>query len=351
MTHDAPSDAAVGGLRVACMAFFDPHSREDVGLLRQPYGIEELERLGMSLVHVPVDWGRRRPLRDITAVQQMVRYSTEADVVFAMFESQANATALARRLHVPGARRAPLVVLTCWLGQEALKATGARRIALAQAYRSVDRLLVFSLNQREILEARLGVDRSRLTVVPFGVDFQWFQSAKTADNGYLVSVGRDRGRDWRTLFDAVRGTGIEVRVACRPAEIYGLDIPDEVVVEGFVSRDRYRELLAGATAVILPTHVRAYPTGQSVALEAMSMGKCVIATATPALADYLDDASAVLTTVANPTALRSAIQHTLDNGEMRRRLGRSGQSVVKSRFTSKHMWSAVASVLAKVADR
>lgn len=345
-------DDASRGLRVACATFFDPGAAQESGLLRQPYGIEELENRGLSLVHVPVNWGSRRPLRDLQAVRQVRTFAGAADVVFAMFESQANPIALARALHLPGLRRVPLVVLSCWLGEEVLKAGPSRLRLLQLSYRAVDRLLYFSSNQQEIFASRLRVPSSRLMAIPYGVDFSWFESADVTDDGYIVSVGRDRGRDWQCLFDAVRGSGLDVRIACRPSEIDHFDVPAEVTVEGFVSRERYREMLSRATAVVLPTHPRAYPTGQSVALEAMAMGKCVIASRTAALSDYLDDnETAMLVPVGDSASLRIAMRDVISRAELRSRIGAAAQRAVASRFRAQHMWASVAQVLIAEAGR
>ena len=95
----------------------------------------------------------------------------------------------------------------------------------------------------------------------------------------VLAVGRDRGRDWRTFFDAVRNTDLRVRVVCRPALLAGLDVPANVEVVGVVDRASYRELLASAAVVAVITETLPYPTGQSVLLEAMAMGRCCVVTA------------------------------------------------------------------------
>jgi len=333
-------------VRVGCLTFFDPATREGSGCLMHPYGIEALEAQGFTLAHVDVDWSQGRPRRDVAAISRFLKATREFDVVFAMFESQANAAALARALHIPGARRVPLVVLSCWLGEEVVHAGRLRLALLGLAYRSVDRLLLLSDNQREILEHQIGLSSSRLLAVPLGVDVDWFGAATTADDRYVVSVGRDRGRDWQTLFDAVDGTGINLRVACRPAEVERLRIPSEVDILGFLPRAQYRDLLSRASIVVVATHERVYPSGQSVALEAMSMGKCVVATDTAALSDYLSHGdTAVLVPPSDPPALRSAILGTLDDPGLREAVGSRARTAVNDHFTTAHMWTAIGDVL------
>lgn len=289
--------------------------------------VRRLERLGAPFLQTLLATGR----------------IARSDAVVAQFESQANALAVLRALRLWPYTRPRLVVVACWLAMDAPTFAPWRRRLYRWAYRGVDRLVYFSPNQTEVYREVLGVPPEKLRFLPFGIDHERYRPSEDGgDDGYVLAVGRDRGRDWPTFFDAVRGSGLDVRVACRPEDIVGLDVPPEVTVVGYVDRARYRALLDRARVVVVATHVRAYPTGQSVTLEAMAMGRCCVVTDTPAMGPYVRHGVDALTVPpADSGALRAAIDKAVADGELRRRLGAAARAAVEQRFTAAAMWGTI----------
>ncbi|MFN8024851.1 MAG: glycosyltransferase [Acidimicrobiia bacterium] len=306
-------------------------------------------------------WGRSGVRRVVGKLEQVsapflqpllnTRAFARADVAMAMFESQGNSVAVMRRLHLPPFTRPPLVVISCWLARDLEHFGRARRSLYRFAYRSVDRLVYFSENQGEIFTRELGIPASRLRAVPFGIDHEFFSPQATAEQDYVVAVGRDLGRDWRTFLDAVRDAGYPVKVACRPETLAGLDIPANVEVVGFVDRDAYRDLLAAAKVVVVATYAVAYPTGQSVMLEAMAMAKACVVTDTPALSEYvLDGETAVLVPAADADALRAAIERVRADAPLRAALGARARERVDAEYNAPLMWARIAEILRETID-
>jgi glycosyltransferase involved in cell wall biosynthesis len=241
--------------------------------------------------------------------------------------------------------------VSCWLAEDAPRFGGGRLRWYRWAYGGVDRVVYFSRNQRAVYRDLLGIPDERLAYVPYGVDHERFAPPTDGlgdggDGGYVLAVGRDRGRDWATLLDAVRGSDLAIKVACRPEDLSGLDVPPNVEVLGYVGPDAYRDLTARARVVAVPTRVLAYPSGQSVALEAMAMARCCVVTDTPAMRDYLDDGvDALLVPPGDAGALRAALERAAGDGELRRRIGAAGRAAVERTFNARAMWAAVAAVL------
>jgi glycosyltransferase involved in cell wall biosynthesis len=333
----------------------------------QPYRIDTLAGAGVELASS--DAAARRPwtfrpvhrtvrrlerlgapfLQTVLATARIAR----SDATIAIFESQGNFLAWVRSLHLWPYTRPRFAVVSCWLANDAPD-FGPRRLRwYRRAYRGVDLVVHFSRNQTAGLRDVLGIPEERLAFVPFGIDHEYFSPDQVepdgdgaGDGGYVVAVGRDKGRDWATLFDAVRGTDLDVRLACRPEDIAGLDVPGNVTVLGVVDRDTYRSLTARARVVVVPTHVRAYPTGQSVTLESMAMGKCCVVTGTPAMSDYLHDGvDAVLVPPHDGDRLRVALQRAVADAELRARLGAAARAAVEERFNARTMWATVARLL------
>jgi glycosyltransferase involved in cell wall biosynthesis len=277
------------------------------------------------------------------------RSIASSDAVLAMFESEGTVAAVLRSAGLWPFRHVALGVVSCWLAELLPTFSPARRALYRRAYRGVDRLYYFSSNQTEVYEEHLGLDRSVLRPVAFGVDAAGLATVRTEERGYIAAVGRDRGRDWPTLARAVAGTGLQVKLACRESDRAGLELPPEIDYRGFVGPDDYLDLLAGASAVVVPSHVRAYPSGQTVALEAMALGKCVVVTQTPAWFDYLDEQTAITVPPREAEALRDALLCAIGDDQRRRAIGEAARAAATSRFDASKMWATISSDLAAMA--
>ena len=324
----------------------------------QRYRVELLERYGVELSYS--DAADKRPWT-FGPIKQLVRRLerlgapflqtllasariARSDAVVAVFESQANFLAALRALRLWPFTRPRFVVVACWLAMDAPKFSPGRLRWYRWAYRrGVDELVFFSPNQTEVYRDLLGIPEERLTYVPFGIDHEYFTPLDVEEEDYVLAVGRDRGRDWPTLFDAVRGTDLDVRVVCRPDDIAGLEVPANVTVLGTVDRSTYRDLTARARVVVVATRPLAYPTGQSVTLESMALGKCCVVTDTPAMRGYLDhDVDAVLVPPHDSDALRAALERAVGDADLRKRTGAAARDAVERTFNAAAMWQTVA---------
>ncbi len=321
-----------------------------------PYRIDHLREFGLEprwtdAVHQP-HWVDSRVGGVVRRVESatvpfaqaglMARRVRAAPITLAMFESEANALAVARRVW-PGTDRRVFAVMTCWLAHLLTVGGRARRSAYRWAYRSVDRLYCLSDNQAAILADQLRLPEDRVRFLPFGVDDETFRPTAESDGGYILAVGRDRGRDWTTLLRAVDGIGVPVKLCCRPRDLAGLRIPAGTEVLGYVDRNTYRDLLGRARAVAVVAHPVVYPSGQSVLLEAMAMGRACVVTATEALAGYVTDGVTTLTVpVGDPAAVRERLVQAAADDALRARLGRAARRSVEESFTARRMWQTVA---------
>jgi glycosyltransferase involved in cell wall biosynthesis len=271
-------------------------------------------------------------------------------VTLAMFESEGHFLAGLRWARVWPYTRTKLVIVSCWLAELLPQLSPARLLWYRRLYRHVDRLVYLSANQGPVLRDLLELPAARLAYVPLGIDAEFFAPNGSPDGGYVLAVGRDRGRDWPTFFSAVTHTELPVRVLCRPGDIAGLHVPPNVEVLGYVDRHRYRELTHGARVVVVPTKVLSYATGQSVLLEAMASAKACVVTDTPAMADYVDpDRTAVVVPPGDAEALTRAISRLAADGALRRQIGQQALTAVESNFTARVMWARIGTIAAELA--
>lgn len=352
------ADSAAAGIGVALLKswdFADWRSRSPGGT-QLPFRMDYLEDHGFRLswtdalhsrfwqgssIAAPLHLMERLafPFVQTVLMRQPIRRSP---VVFSMFESEANALAMARSVRRRRCTPA-LVVMTCWLAQILATCSPARRAGYRWAYRGVDRLYYLSENQGAVLAEHLRCEPEKLRFLPFGIDEEEFVPSEAPDQGYVLVVGRDKGRDWTTTFEALRNIGIPVKVCCRPEDLAGICVPDDIEILGYVDRDRYRELLGHACVVVVSTRPLLYPTGQTVLLESMAMKRAVVVSGTPALAGYVRDGiTALAVPPGDPRAIREQVLRAAGDSRLRRDLGDAGRRAVEAEFSARVMWEKVA---------
>jgi len=148
----------------------------------------------------------------------------------------------------------------------------------------------------------------------------------TVNDGGFVFAGGRTFRDYATLFAALDGTGA-------PAKVVGPSPPlrnvEGVEIIESLPIDDFENLMAASSVVVIPLEDRRISTGQSVILQAMILGKAVIATRTAGTEDYFTDGeNGVLVAPGDVTELRSAIQRLMADASLRQRLGNAARKTV-----------------------
>lgn len=152
------------------------------------------------------------------------------------------------------------------------------------------------------------------------------------ERGDYVFAGGDSMRDYALLLDAVRGTGIPVRIATR---LVLADIPDNVLVRE-LTHARYLREMASARAVVVPLLDDGYRSaGQQTYLNAMLLQKPTVITDSPGVREIVTDGEDAL--VVRPTA--EAMRSQLDRlwrqvpEEYLDDLGRRAKETVLRKYT------------------
>lgn len=294
--------------------------------------LSRLEARSGRLVGLPHGIALRRPLVA----------SRRADVTLAIFEDQVLLLALLRRLRPRRAARGKLVVVSCWTAESARTVPRPVWRLVRWLLRTVDAWIVFSSSQVGPLAEALGIDECSVHAVPYGVDTRFYERRGLAREGCVAAVGLDVSRDFAVLAEAVRGTDIRVKLAC-PKRLLPPDIPANIEWLGQIDHLAYRDLLHGAAVSVVPVREVAYPGGQSVLIESMAAAVCTIVTATPSIAEYVeDDATAVLVPAGDPRALRAMIEGLLSDVVRRERIASAGHRAATERYDSRKMWAAIA---------
>ncbi len=214
--------------------------------------------------------------------------------------------------------------------------------------------------QVEIAAHRLGVPREKLHVEPQPVDERfWRPDGRQAEN-LACAIGSE-SRDYATLIEAVRGVAIDLEVAVGSVgaapDATGALIPDfarRAAPTGLPPNVRFsspslaelRELYARSRFVVVPVADVEYDAGSTVLTEAMAMGKAVIATRTPGITHFFEDAvQGLFVPPGDVGAMRAAIQRLRENPDEARRMGEAGRALVEERHSLDKCMARLAEII------
>jgi glycosyltransferase involved in cell wall biosynthesis len=250
-------------------------------------------------------------------------------------------------------RRFPVVVLNYGLNQIYRRAGRPRRALIHASLSSAAKVICFGQSQREELIAnRIG--EKNAVVVPLGVDELWFapMEVESSPEPIVLTVGKDLGRDFATFAAAVDGLDAHAEVIALPRNLVGVRLPANTSARQ-IGIQGLKTLYAQASCVVIPQRGETYAFGAdggiTVLLEAMAMGRPVVASDRAMFHDYVEDGvEALLVPPENPTALRGAIEQVLGDPALARSLGAAARSRVERDHTSRGFAARLAPVLRSV---
>ncbi|WP_089918302.1 glycosyltransferase [Lentzea albida] len=316
---------------------------------------------GLELVHVPA--GPARQLRQdevVPHIGEFARYLNDRwaddvpDVVHAHhWTSGLCAVLSARRTSIPIVQSFHGLAGGDSLDVERLVGRGAAGV-VATSGREVDEL------------ARLGVRRSRISTVPWGVDTAAFTptgpaTARTSRLRVLVATGlapHDGVDDLVVALTAVSATELvvaggperrflagnaEYRRLCALADRHA--VADRIAFIGRIPHSEMPAQIRSADVVVCPQRHASFGV---VALEAMACGVPVVASAVGGLADsVVHQVTGLLVPPHNPAQLARALRALLGDEVRRQELGAAGHDRVSIRYT----WDRVAQDVLRAYER
>jgi glycosyltransferase involved in cell wall biosynthesis len=226
----------------------------------------------------------------------------------------------------------------------------------------IDIVALHASQQRRIAVEELDVPASSIRLVPYGVDSTfWTCTTPPRAEPLICAVGLEY-RDYPTLIDSVRGLPVELVIAAGSRWSRHRDqsdrtnLPPNVTITS-LNYEALRRLYADARFAIVPLRQVANQAGITVILEAMSMSRAVVVTATTGQRDAVrgrmvtaggigtelhggpnafgvtgpvaTEETGLYVPPADPAALRRAITHLLEQPAEAERMGRAGRRLVE----------------------
>ena len=162
------------------------------------------------------------------------------------------------------------------------------------------------------LQRRFGIPAENISFLPCPAPCQ---EAPSAEQGYGYSAGWAH-RDWPTLAEAQRLTGLDIRVAAAVSHLPGL------TSLGPLSPEDGREVMRSAQFVVLPLMDTELPSGPLVLLDAMAHGKAIVVTEVRGSRDYVTDGvDALVVPPGDSEALAAALRRLDGDSALRHQLG------------------------------
>ena len=217
-------------------------------------------------------------------------------------------------------------------------------------------IVCLSTDQKEWLLARYPSLVGRVFFVPFCADIHFYLPEYEGRNDVVLSVGRDNGRDYRTLLEVARQMPeTQFEIVCSPRNLVDIeDVPTNVRVYYDLSFAELREKYQTARMIVITTHddsstLGADCSGQTVLLDAMACGLPIIATHKAYLADYVRDGQdALVVDCYNPKQLAAAIVRLTNDAALRVLLAKSARSRAEREFSTQIMAESLSHIFKNI---
>ena len=267
------------------------------------------------------------------------RHSRGRGGLITLFPQTAAVIGLRKRL---ARSRAPVVAHNFNLGHlyEGPKGRLAR-----QALAGVDRFVVHSRRECQRYADWLGLPSDRFRFIPLQCGDFPVTHTEEVDRPFLLAMGSAH-RDYGILFEAVGRLGIPTLVVAGAHALNGLALPSCVEVRSGLSLPECRELAQRARLSVVPLANDQTASGQVTVVEAMRMGRPVVATRCVGTEDYIDSGTdGVLVPLGDPDALTAAIDRLWHGHDLRAQVAENARRRAAEHYSDEVAGAALGRLL------
>lgn len=193
--------------------------------------------------------------------------------------------------------------------------------------------------------------KNRIKYMSLATDYNYFSQKSNVKKRVICAVGTELGRDYKTLFEAVRDLPVDVEVACHPDNIKGLTVPKNVKVHINIPVSEVLKIYQRSLISVVPCQERYRASGQMVLLESASAGLPIVASEIKGLTSAFAFQNAkhlLYTKPRSASDLKQKIVYLLQNKNVSSKLGNSAAQYVKSHYTTKRMATMLASFISNL---
>ncbi len=222
--------------------------------------------------------------------------------------------------------------------------------------KAADRIICISKAQTEDLLKR-GFHPERTIFIPLGVDKNFYKPVNSSRE-FILTIGRDVGRDFKTFLEAVKLSEEKTVMICSPKNVEGLEdmIPANLTILFDLPYQELKKYYQKAKVFVIATkpgnHFGSDCPGQTVILDTLAYNIPVVATYMPWFEGYFENGRHLITVPAgDPEALRKAMKEVASDRKLREVLSREGRKLVEERCNSEAMGNEIAELILKEEEK
>ncbi|NOY35621.1 MAG: glycosyltransferase family 4 protein [bacterium] len=217
--------------------------------------------------------------------------------------------------------------------------------------RDIDAIVCLGSAQKEYLADKFGFLKNKVFFVPLGTDIVYYHPVYKGRKNFILSAGRDNGRDYKTVIRVAEKMPEEnFEIVCSRRNLAGIgDIPPNIKIIYDIPIGELRKKYKEAKIMLLITHSNDYLdgadcSGQTVLLDSMSSGLPVVVSRKRCLLDYVEDGhSALLVDFYDVESILKKIR-SLSNEEVRVGIAKNAREKTEDFFSTEKMAEKLADV-------
>ncbi len=187
----------------------------------------------------------------------------------------------------------------------------------------VDRNIVYS---RAWIERQRPMVRRRAVFAPLPADGDFEAARGAAGDGSYVFAGGGAGRDFGSVIQALGGTEVPLEIVTFSPATLGWEgeLPSNCRVHWRMPVQAFLDRIAASLLVVVPLLDSSSDFGQTTVVQALSLGKAVVATRSPGVVDYIEDGKeGFLVEAGDVGAYRTALLQLAQDPVLRRSFERN----------------------------
>lgn len=211
--------------------------------------------------------------------------------------------------------------------------------------KELDGVVCLSNCQKEYLEEQMEFLNGKIYFVPLGVDIFYYKPVYDGRDDFILSVGRDNGRDYKTVIETAHLMPEEkFHIVASKRNFKDIKyIPSNVKLSFDISSGELKDKYKKAKALLLLTKADNYSdgadcSGQTVLLDAMASGLPIIVSRKKYLTDYIKDKEeGILVDFYDSFGVKSSLERLLSDDNFRKNIATKARQRVEKEFSTQKM--------------
>lgn len=177
------------------------------------------------------------------------------------------------------------------------------------------------------------------------------EASNEADPPYIYAAG-DTYRDWPLLLEALKSTDFACIISTRGVSPDQPGLPSNLSVRPPVPMAEGRKLLQACAVVAIPFQDTQLACGPSIVIDALALGKPVVATDTNGARDYvLPGSTGLLSPSGDSAAMRANLTALMGDRSRRRDMGRAARRFAEEKLSPDAFWASLSAIIVENSRR